>query len=148
MLTLQFLPKDPNYTWKVHLFTYFCHVPFSILPVKLIYLNGWGVPSSVCPPYTVNLVAWMFSACFVQTVYCCGWGGGAYPDVQGRIEATTALLSSSQGPRVCVIRPFSQLIPCWADNELGQGAARAFLFFLSFFFTPSGTGLDSYVCFF
>lgn len=99
---------------------------------------------SLKPAYTVNLVAWMFSACFAKLFPV---QGEPHPDVQGRIEATTALLYSSQGPRVCVIRPFSQLIPCWADNELGQGAVLFSSLFL-YFFTPAGTGLVSYVCLF
>jgi len=35
-----------------------------------------------------------------------------------RIEASVVLPYSSQGPRVCVINLFSQLILCWADNGI------------------------------
>lgn len=109
-----------------------CAACGSVFARKVHFLTWWRIPSAMWPSWNplALWVRWLW--CFPSVCPNCSL---SFPRCSGRIEATVVLLHSSQGPRVCVIRPFSQLILCWADNQLCQlhPKHRPFIFYHFFF---------------
>lgn len=101
--------------------TSFCSVRFQVCQEGSF---PWPDEGFLLEIHSHPLVASVFSNCS-QTAPC------PCPDVRGGLRPRWRRSAPAGGQRLCVIRPLSRLIPCWAVNELGQlrPKCRPFMFY-------------------